>query len=227
VWCAIVADALHRHPAGLSAAHSRWPALASAVMYRAFYFKSNAGAYWSVIDDGEYIVVELADNFLQFMRFARGRAESTTRKYAESIALYYNFCSDRSANWANPDITAFQMWLRIAPSPRHPHASRHVWAGPGHPPARGNNRINLITYAVCEMFKFAAAEGLWEEAKLNRLFEMAPVQNYGPSDRQHHLSRTVILRRRHRLPRRSAPESTPSTERHNGPSVTHGPATKN
>ena len=102
------------------------------------------------------------------------------------------------------------MWLRIAPSPRHPHASRHVWAGPGRPPARSNNRINLITYAVCEMFKFAAAEGLWEESNLNRLYEMAPVQNYGPSDRRHHLSTTVILRRRHRLrPQRSSRRDAP------------------
>ncbi|KAA1246256.1 tyrosine-type recombinase/integrase [Mycobacterium simiae] len=173
--------------------------LALTLMYKAFHFSTDAGGYWSVIDDRDYVVVELADDFLQFMRFARGRAESTTRKYAESIALYYNFCADRSANWADPDITAFQMWLRIAPSPRHPHASRRVWAGPGHHPARNNNRINLITYAVCEMFKFAAAEGVSVESKLNRLFEMAPVQNYGPSDRRHQLSTTVILRRRHRL----------------------------
>ena len=179
-------------------------------MYRAFWCSTDAGAYWSVVDDDSYETVELADRFLQFMRFARCRAESTTRKYAESIALYYNFCSDRSANWTNPDITAFQMWLRIAPSPRHPHASRRVWAGPGHGPARSNNRINLISYAVCEMFKFAAAEGMWDESKLNRLFEMAPVQNYGPSDRRHHLSTTVILRRRHRLkPQRNSRRDAP------------------
>jgi integrase/recombinase XerD len=179
-------------------------------MYRAFLFNTDAGAYWSVIDDSDYLVVEPADNFLQFMRFARGRAESTTRKYAESIALYYTFCSDRCANWANPDITAFQMWLRIAPSPRHPHASRRAWAGPGRRPARSDNRINLISYSVCEMFKFAAAEGLWDESKLNRLFEMAPVQNYGPSDRRHHLSTTVILRRRHRLrPQRGSRRDAP------------------
>lgn len=180
------------------------------LMYRAFHFNTDAGAYWSVIDDRDYVVVELADNFLQFMRFARGRAESTTRKYAESIALYYNFCADRSTHWANPDITAFQMWLRIAPSPRHPHPSRRVWAGPGHRPARSNNRIDLITYAVSEMFKFAAAEGVWDGSKLNRLFEMAPVQNYGPSDRRHQLSTTVILRRRHRLqPQRSSRRDAP------------------
>jgi len=179
-------------------------------MYRAFWFSTDAGAYWSVVDDESYEAVELVDRFLQYVRFGRGRTESTTRKYAEAIALYYNFCSARSASWADPDITAFQMWLRIAPSPRHPHPSKRVWAGPGHAPARSNNRINLITYAVCEMFKFAAAEGLWNESKLHRLFEMTPVQNYGPSDRRHQLSTTMILRHRHRLrPQRSSRRDAP------------------
>jgi len=168
-------------------------------MHRAFRFNTDAGSYWSVVDDNDYCVVELADRFLQFIRFARGRAESTTRKYAESIALYHCFCSARSADWADPDITAFQMWLRIAPSPRHPHASKRVWAGPGHQPMRSDNRINLISYAVCEMFKFAAAEGMWDEPKLNQLFELTPEQNYGPADRRHKLSTRVMLRRRHRL----------------------------
>ena len=76
-------------------------------MYRAFWFSTDAGAYWSVVDDESYEAVEPVDRFLQYVRFGRGRAESTTRKYAESIALYYNFCSDRSASWADPDITAF------------------------------------------------------------------------------------------------------------------------
>lgn len=79
-------------------------------MYRAFWFSTDAGAYWSVVDDESYDAVELVDRFLQYVRFGRGRSESTTRKYAESIALYYNFCSDRSASWADPDITAFQVW---------------------------------------------------------------------------------------------------------------------
>ena len=168
-------------------------------MHRAFWFNTDAGAYWSVLDDEDYSVVELADRFLQFMRFARGRAESTTRKYAEAIALYYCFCLDRSISWADPDMTAFQMWLRVAPSSRHPDPTKRVWAGPGHAATRSDNRISLISYAVCEMFKFAAAEGMWQESKLNRLFEIAPVQDYGPSDRRHYLSTTIILRRRHRL----------------------------
>jgi hypothetical protein len=41
-------------------------------MHRAFWFNTDAGAYWSVLDDEDYSVVELADRFLQFMRFARG-----------------------------------------------------------------------------------------------------------------------------------------------------------
>ena len=57
-------------------------------MFRAFRFSTDAGAYWSVVDDGTYETVEAADRFLQYMRFGRGRAESTTRKYAEAIALF-------------------------------------------------------------------------------------------------------------------------------------------
>ena len=184
--------------------------LASALMHRAFRFNTDAGAYWSVVDDNDYCVVKLADRFLQLMRFARGRAESTTRKYAESIALYYYFCAARSVDWADPDITAFQIWLRIAPSPRHPHPSKRVWAGPGHEPMRSDNRINLISYVVCEMFKFAVAEAMWDASKLHRLFELTPEQNDGPADRRHKLSASVILQRRHRLrPRRTSRRDAP------------------
>jgi len=70
-------------------------------------------------------------------------------------------CAAGSVNWADLGITAFQMWLRIAvdavPSPV---AASVGW--PWHTAARSDNHINLITYAVCEMFKFAAAEGVWE-----------------------------------------------------------------
>lgn len=84
-------------------------------MYRAFKFTTEAGAYWSVIDDGTYETVTVADRFLQYVRFGRGRAESTTRKYAEAIALYLTFCTRRGVEWTDPDLTAFQMWLRVTP----------------------------------------------------------------------------------------------------------------
>jgi integrase/recombinase XerD len=109
-------------------------------MYRAFWFSTDAGAYWSVVGDESYEAVELVDRFLQYVRFGRGRAESTTRKYAEAIALYYNFCSTRSASWGDPDITAFQMWLRIAPSPRI-CLRHHVVAGTGFGADPGGRRL--------------------------------------------------------------------------------------
>jgi integrase/recombinase XerD len=167
-------------------------------MHRAFWFDTDAGAYWSVINDGDYSVVELADQFLQYMRFATGRAESTTRKYAEAIAVYHRFCTERSLDWSQPAITAFHMWLRIAPSPRHPHPVKRVWCGPGHPPARDNGRLNLI-YAVCEMFKFAAAQSIWDSSNLGQLFELAQVRNRGRRDGRSHASTAGILRRRHRI----------------------------
>ena len=96
-------------------------------MFRAFRFSTDAGAYWSVVDDGTYETVAAADRFLQYMRFGRGRAESTTRKYAEAIALYFSYCANRCADWAEPDITAFQMWCawrhRLDARPRRTRVS--------------------------------------------------------------------------------------------------------
>jgi len=179
-------------------------------MYRAFWFRTDAGSYWSVVEDCDYRVEQLADQFLQFARFGRGHTESTSRKYAEAVALYFRFCAERSSDWASPDMTAFQMWLRVAPAPRHPHPERRVWAGPGHAAMRSDNRINLITHAVCEMFKFAAAEGHWDSAKLGQLFELAPARAYGLRDRRHHPSAVVLVRRRHSLrPQRSARNDAP------------------
>jgi integrase/recombinase XerD len=77
-------------------------------MHKAFRYGTGAGAYWSVLDDDDdtYDRVDLADRFLQYMRFARGRAESTTRKYAESIALYHRYCSSHGRCWWPVPVTA-------------------------------------------------------------------------------------------------------------------------
>lgn len=179
-------------------------------MYRAFRYSTDAGAYWSVVNDDTYDRVDLADAFLQYLRFARGRAETTTRKYAESIALYHRFCWARGRDWEEPDITAFQFWLKVTPSPLQSRPPAQVWAGPGHAPIRNNNRINLITYAVCEMFKFAAAEGRWDAAKLTRLFENVNVTTSGPRDRRDSRLTATVLRSRHRLrPNRSHRNDAP------------------
>ena len=117
-------------------------------MFRAFKFATEAGAYWSVVDDGTYETAEVADRFLRYMRFGRCRAESTTRKYAEAIALYLSYCANRSANWTEPDIASFQMWLRVAPPTRRAAPSNSGFSGAV--AVRGDNHINLISYTVCE-----------------------------------------------------------------------------
>jgi integrase/recombinase XerD len=165
-------------------------------MFRAFRFVTDAGAYWSVVNDATYETVVAPDRFLQYVRFGRGRAESTTRKYAEAIALYLSYCANRSADWAEPDITAFQMWLRVVPPHGRPDASS--WCLGSAVPARGDNHINLISYAVCEMFKFAATEGLWRADKLGLLFETTQVR-IRSGDRRHASVSALTLRRRHRL----------------------------
>ena len=50
-----------------------------------------AGAYWSVLDD-DLRFADPFDAYLRHLRFGRGRAESTTRRYAESLATFANWC---------------------------------------------------------------------------------------------------------------------------------------
>lgn len=171
------------------------------VMFRAFRFATGAGAYWSVVEDTTYETFGVADGFLQYVRFSRGRAESTTRKYAEAIALYLSYCTIRQVQWTEPDMTGFQMWLRVAPSLRRGASSAST--GLVSTPVRGDNHINLITYAVCEMFKFAAADNLWDGNRLGRLFERTEIR-IRSGDRRHASVSMVTLRRRHRLQYRPA-----------------------
>jgi integrase/recombinase XerD len=49
------------------------------------------------------------------------------------------------------------------------------------------------------MFKYAAAEGLWNSARLGKLFELAEARNRRAPDRRAGSSDVVVLRRRHRL----------------------------
>ena len=166
-------------------------------MYRAFLFRTDAGDYWSVVDDHTYETAEVADAFLQYMRFGRGRTESTSRKYAEAVALYFSYCRTRGTSWTDPNMTAFQMWLRVAQSPRRSAPVRQSGSDTARP-VRSDNHINLISYVVTEMFKFAAAEGYWPSDKLGVLFETAQVR-HPAADRRETTTYKLALRRRHRL----------------------------
>jgi integrase/recombinase XerD len=60
---------------------------------RAFPVGLPSGAwYWTVLDE-DLAVVPVADCFLRQVRFGRDGAESTTKSYAHSIALFLRWCS--------------------------------------------------------------------------------------------------------------------------------------
>jgi hypothetical protein len=52
-------------------------------------------AYWTVVDGG-FVPVALADDYLRELRFGRRRAVSTTKAYAENLALFFAWL-DRGA----------------------------------------------------------------------------------------------------------------------------------
>ena len=55
------------------------------------------------------------DRFLQYVRFGRGRAESTTRKYAEALALYLSYCAARQVRLGAGNDAQGRRWLlRVA-----------------------------------------------------------------------------------------------------------------
>ena len=62
---------------------------------RAFPVRLPSGArYWTVLDE-DLAVVAVADGFLRHVRFGRDGAESTTKSYAHSIALFLRLvCPD-------------------------------------------------------------------------------------------------------------------------------------
>jgi hypothetical protein len=65
---------------------------------RAFRVKlPSSERYWTVVDH-EYRIVGDVDEYLRHLRFGQDCAESTTKAYAESLALYLRKCerSERS-----------------------------------------------------------------------------------------------------------------------------------
>ncbi|MGW0638294.1 hypothetical protein [Nocardia salmonicida] len=49
--------------------------------------------------DEAYEVALIADQYLRELRFGQGRAESTTKAYAQSVALYLRWCWLIGRNW--------------------------------------------------------------------------------------------------------------------------------
>ena len=73
--------------------------------------------YWTVVDD-EYRVVGDVDEYLRHLRFGQDCAESTTKAYAESLALYLRWCERSERDWRTgaERLGAFVTWLKHTPS---------------------------------------------------------------------------------------------------------------
>jgi integrase/recombinase XerD len=127
---------------------------------RAFPVLLPSGArYWTVLDEG-LAVVGVADGFLRQVRFGRDGAESTTRSYAHSIALFLRWCARTGRTWQAgiEQFGLFMTWLAHA-GPPSDCATGAVLSGPGAPPARGARRINGVLAAVRGMTVHAVAAG--------------------------------------------------------------------
>ena len=130
---------------------------------RAFPVRLPSGArYWTVLDE-DLAVVGVADSFLRQVRFGRDGAESTTKSYANSIALFLRWCDRTGRTWQAgiEQFGLFMTWLAHA-GPAAPDAvTGVVLSGPGVPAARGARRINGVLAAVRGMTVHAVCAGLW------------------------------------------------------------------
>src|SRR5581483_11785582 len=109
--------------------------------------------YWTVLDE-ELAVVAVADSFLRQVRFGRDGAESTTRAYAGSIALFLRWCSLTGRPWqaGTEQLGLFMTWLvHAGPAASGAGATASagsVLTGPGAAAARGARRVNAVLAAV-------------------------------------------------------------------------------
>ena len=132
---------------------------------RAFPVRLPSGArYWTVLDE-DLAVVPVADGFLRQVRFGRDGAESTTKSYAHSIALFLRWCARTGRTWqaGAGQLGLFMTWLAPRRARglrgRMPLAQGMVLAGPGSAPARGARRVNGVLTAVRGMVVHAVAAG--------------------------------------------------------------------
>jgi site-specific recombinase XerD len=160
--------------------------------------------YWTVLD-GDLAVVAVADSFLRQVRFGRDGAESTTRAYAGSIALFLRWCAGSGRSWPAgiEQFGLFMTWLAHAgPSVSGAGAaagSGMVLAGPGAAPVRGARRINAVLVAVRAMVVHAVAAGQASGHLVPLLYEVADDRDLPGAARGEGAGMAWRMRARHRL----------------------------
>lgn len=173
---------------------------------RAFLVRLPSGArYWTVLD--EYLaVVAVADGFLRHVRFGRDGAESTTKSYANSIALFLRWCARTGRAWEAgvEQLGLFITWLahagrQLSGSDAGAPGSGVVLAGPGGAPARSPSRINGVLTAVRGMVVYAVATGQAPGRLVPLLYEVADDRDLPDTARGQDGRMAWRMRARHRL----------------------------
>lgn len=157
--------------------------------------------YWTVVDD-EYRVVGVADGYLQHLRFGQDAAESTTKAYAEALALYLRWCDRTSRDWrtASGRLGGFITWLRHTPADPDAPAS-----GPGLRDVRGAARINRILAVVRGFIRYEVAVGEAPAGVLAALYAITDDRHLPAEVRGEAAGLRYAARPRHRLSETARP----------------------
>ena len=162
--------------------------------------------YWTVLDE-DLQVVGVADEYLRHLRFGRDAAESTTKAYAHSIALFLRWCARSGRSWQAgvEGFALFMTWLAHAPARRSMDAAGVVVAGPGAAAVRCPSRINGVLTAVRGMVVHAVATGHGPAGLVSMLYEVADDRDLPAEARGEDGRMAWRMRARHRL---REPETT-------------------
>src|SRR5713226_1915459 len=184
---------------------------------RVFLVRLPSGArYWTVLDE-DLAVVPVADGFLRQVRFGRDGAESTTKSYAHSIALFLRWCARTGRTWqaGAGQLGLFMTWLAHAGpvvSGVSATAQGMVLAGPGSAPARGARRVNGVLTAVRGMVVHAVAAGQASGDLVALLYEVADDRDLPEVARGEDGRMGWRMRARHRLHEPETPVDRASDE---------------
>jgi integrase/recombinase XerD len=153
--------------------------------------------------DEDLAVVAVADLFLRHVRFGRDGAESTTKSYAYSIALFFRWCARTGRSWqaGAEQLALFMTWLTYAgPSVSGVAAAGSVvLAGPGGVPARGARRVNGVLSAVRAMVVHAVSVGQAPGHLVSLLYEVADDRDLPEAARDSDGRMSWRMRARHRV----------------------------
>ena len=149
-------------------------------------------AYWTVVDN-EFRPVGLADDYLRELRLGRRRAVSTTKAYAENLALFFDWLTrtGRPVEEAPRQLGRFVHWLQMTPVTR---------PGTGLGKPRSAARINAILVSIRELYKHAVAMGSVDPCVLRALYIAGDDRHYPDHARREDGVVRAVLRPLHRVP---------------------------